>query len=322
MPRWCESSRKQSVVSNVIEVSGHPRDMGLAQGRALRTAVGEVVAAEGLPGKRSRWPALSAFSSGRVLGRGAGRELIRHYTHLSERIDGLAREALVPVASVMQLHVGRSVGRRNDTQVAGGAVALAGRDLGDPAALTMARTIPAPPTDLGDWLVRRSRPAVGFVSIEVTLPWLASAVVGVNEAGLCASYVADGEVEGVYAAPTFLLMVQECLQRFEDVEAACDWCDSRPASGRGTLLVCDASGDLAAVTISGRQVSARRADESGLLLAGPDAPEASTIGEDRRRPAEALLGVEAPAVVSILPVSRTLTLKVSKPEPSSVTLQP
>ena len=88
---------------NVIECSGHPRDLGFEQGLALRSVIREQVARAGLSLRRRRWPGLSAFASGGVRGSGAAREMIRHFTHLAERADGLARGADVPLDSLLRL---------------------------------------------------------------------------------------------------------------------------------------------------------------------------------------------------------------------------
>jgi hypothetical protein len=73
----------------------------------------------------------------------------------------------------------------------------------------------------------------------------------VNEAGLAlavAAHAAPGGSARDTAAPP-LLLVQECLQRFETVSRAIEWCESRPAAG-ATLLIADASGRIAGVEFS------------------------------------------------------------------------
>ena len=75
---------------NVIECKGHPRDLGLEQGLALGSVIRQQAGQAGLSAQRSRWPSLSAFASGTVRGSGRSREMIRHFTHLSERADNPA----------------------------------------------------------------------------------------------------------------------------------------------------------------------------------------------------------------------------------------
>lgn len=101
---------------------------------------------------------------------------------------------------------------------------------------------------------------MGFVSAEVTLPWLASAIAGINEAGLAVAVAprsasqAGGVNAGAVnprAAPHALLLVQECLQRFEDLEGCLDWCQKRPCSGNLSLIIVDAGARLARVEVEG-----------------------------------------------------------------------
>ena len=82
--------------------------------------------------------------------------------------------------------------------------------------------------------VRESRPVVGFRSLDVTRPWLVPAVAGVNEAGLAviAQWPGAAAVDGDGAPP--LLLVQDCLARFENVAGAADWCRKRPVEGRSS----------------------------------------------------------------------------------------
>ena len=87
-----------------IACAGQPRDMGCDQGRACRDDVTAALVRAGLPSTRSRIADLRPFTAGGTRGEGAGREVIRHFTHLSERIDGLARKAGVSVDSVFELH--------------------------------------------------------------------------------------------------------------------------------------------------------------------------------------------------------------------------
>jgi hypothetical protein len=125
------------------------------------------------------------------------------------------------------------------------------------------------------WLVRRSRPDVGFASVELTLPWLSCAVVGVNEAGLSAALAPTAAARDASPrtrpdAPPAMLLVQECLQRFESLDACVDWSLKRPASGGLCLMVLDASGEAAAVEFSGSQRRVVRAHDGALVAAGRD----------------------------------------------------
>ena len=220
---------------SLIECRGHPRDMGFAQGLALRTAIARQVAARDLPGQRRRGPTLTAFSAGEVRGAGAGREMIRHFTHLAERVDGLARGARIPVDSIFRLQVEVSA---LDPE----ALALSAIGLDSIPGASLVRSLPG-----RDWVIRRSRPEVGFASIEVAHPWHVGASAGLNELGLAASIVPGPPSSGDDGLAPVLLLVQECLQRFGNVDAGLGWCMNRPVGGEGTILLADASGDRATI---------------------------------------------------------------------------
>jgi hypothetical protein len=278
---------------NKIECADHPRDMGLAQGWLCREAIRERVKRAGLSARRSPLPSLNPFTAGVVLGGGTGREIVRHYTHLSERIDGLARSARVPVDSLVRLHL--DAAQADSAGVLGdSAAAVAGSELGGEAGSLLARGLPGDTHAGSQWILRRSRPEVGFASVEVTLPWLVSAVAGINEAGLAAAIVlAAAPTEQSRSAPPFLLMVQECLQRFEGIAAATDWCLNRPASGPATLLLADATGDTHAIHAIGQERRVELAPADGVLLAGGSQAVRERIVKDGAVEGSELLGAGA-----------------------------
>ncbi|MEZ4291108.1 MAG: hypothetical protein R3E53_11470 [Myxococcota bacterium] len=170
----------------LIECAGHPRDMGLAQGGAERAAIRRAISSLDLPLRRSRLPSLRPLISGPMRGSGAGRELFRHFAHQSERLEGLARGAGVPLDSLLELHLrvraggeaGGLLSRRAALRVSP-AESGAGR-----VPVRLERSLPRAAAGEPGFLLRESRPVVGFRSVEVTLPWLVSSVAGVNEGGL------------------------------------------------------------------------------------------------------------------------------------------
>ncbi|MBW2231184.1 MAG: hypothetical protein JRG92_15030 [Deltaproteobacteria bacterium] len=276
---------------HVIECAGHPRDMGGLQGQACRQAVVECVERGHLSHRRHPWPALSAFTSGRVRGGGTAREIIRHYTHLSERIDGLARGAGVPTDSLLELHACTLSGASGTERLLRPAVALAASGLDGHAGPTLVRGLAATGEAGPGWILRRSDPEVGFRSLEVTWPWLATAVAGVNESGLALAWVPGRVAEaGEAGAPPFILLIQECLQRFGHAGAAADWCLSRPACGSGSIVIADAAGEAVRVEASRRARQARRADALPLIVGEP-ARLVESLEESARH--ESLLDVKA-----------------------------
>ena len=148
--------------------------------------------------------------------------------------------------------------------------------------LTRLRADPAPAAALeaapgllgrgldGDWLVRRSRPEGLFASLEVARPGVAASLLGVNERGLAAA-VLPGRGAG-RSAPAWLL-VQDCLERFESLEPALDWCRVRPGDEGGGLLLMDASGAAAAIYFEAERRVVRPVD--GQLAHAPEAARAA-----------------------------------------------
>jgi len=261
-----------------IECAGHPRDMGIAQGSALRAAIRSEIERVGLPLRRSRIPTLRGLTDGPTRGKGAGREFLRHFSHLSERLDGLAYAADVPTDSVLDLHLRVRAGGEQGGLLARRA-SLRARTVGsdgsggDGKRALLERSLPRAGAGEIPWIIRESRPEVGFRSIEIGLPWLVSAVAGVNEGGLAvvAGPLLWGE-PGREGWPPSLLLVQDCLQRFKDVAGALDWCLKRPVEGEQSFVWADADGVVATVVASGRERRVQ-SGEGELYLEGGELPE-------------------------------------------------
>jgi len=285
------------VLWNVIECTGHPRDLGSGQGLALGSAIRQQVKKKGLASHRRRWPSLAAFTRGRVRGSGSGREMIRHFTHLAERADGMARGAGVPVDSLLEL-------QHPAYSEAGEAQAACVLADGAVAGSSVVRTLGG-----GIWLVRRSRPEVGFASLELTEPWCVSAIAGVNEAGLavCMAPSAEPSLPLEFGASS-QFFVQECLQRFEEIEAGMDWCLNRPSKGQGTLLLGDAAGRLGAVHFSAGDPEPERS-EGSPLLAGVPGPGTQAFESWAASPAGARVPSGGSAVIRLDCGERRLELR-------------
>jgi hypothetical protein len=258
-----------------IECAGHPRDMGLAQGAAMRPAIRAEAQRLGLSLRRSRIPTLRGLTIGSLRGVGAGRELVRHFAHQAERIEGVAEGAGLPLDTVLDLHLRMRAGGDEGGLLARRAT-LRARTVGGGGGrkdALLERTLPRPQGDESGWLVRESRPAVGFRSIEITLPWLVTAVAGVNEGGLA---VVGGPLlwarPGRDGNPSSLLLVQECLQRFEDLDGAIGWCTKRPVEGEESLVIADATGAVATVSVSG-QTRRVQSGEGELHLEAGEPPQ-------------------------------------------------
>jgi hypothetical protein len=301
--------------------------MGSAQGLACRAAIEERLARAGLS-QRGRMPiSLRPFTAGRVLGGGPAREIVRHYPHLCERTQGIARGSGRSVDDLLALLLANTDGNLPDDVLGMPSPAVArpgvGNSAGNGAAsgALLARPI-ASPAEFGDtvpetrstdWIARQSRPEVGFASVELTVPWLATAVAGVNAAGVAALLATSGASSD--AGPPVALLVQECLQRFDDVAGCIDWCLKRPAGGSGSIVVGDESGNVAVVEIHGAD---RRLmpPTAGVLVTGGD-----TASHDELRrsfepgaPADAIGAVLGAGVV-VHPRERALHVRLSPDGP-------
>jgi len=238
---------------SVVPCEGAPRDLGLDQGEACAAALGTL---------------RDAFQ-GPAAPRPLERDLRRHFPQLAERLEGVARGARIParvLLSALARELGSPPQRERPATRAAALWGFAETVTGGGATLAWAaRGVDLP------WRVRQSRPENGLASLEIVLPWLPGGVAGLNAAGLAvACSTLDSPLSPQpYAAPAFLL-VQECLQRFDSLEGAEEWCLHRPAGGRATILIADAAGGLAGVELAGAERE-RLVPQNGIL-ASPDGP--------------------------------------------------
>jgi hypothetical protein len=292
--------------------------MGRSQGASCREDVRARIAHSGIVARKRPTGLLRPLTSGSALGCGMGREIVRHYPHLSERIQGLARGAGLPFEALMELFLKAvSSGAPGEALSAEAAVALAPG--GEGGGITVVRPLAESALPGSGWIVRRSCPEVGFASVEVTLPWLASAVAGVNEHGLAVA-IAPCELASQSPhsdQPTAISLVQECLQRFSDIEGCADWCSKRPTSDRAAIAVAEASGSALVVEVVGDERRIIRG-EPGLSLAGGSEVLRSRL---RSQLAEGELGIDDPARIDEPPGCAGAVI-VLEPGPRRLTLHP
>ncbi|NRA07822.1 MAG: hypothetical protein HRU02_06645 [Myxococcales bacterium] len=201
-------------------------------------------------------------------------DLRRHFPHQAEQLEGIAR--------------GAGVGLR----------ALAAewlRCLREPmfavAAICegSAQLYAALPADA---VLRHSLSEGRFETDEYCRPSLTAPLLGVNEAGLAVAVLGCFAPEG-RTAPGALL-ARDCLERFEEVEAALAWCRVRPGAAGHALLFADARGGLCAVDRRGA-VAERVAPEAGLICLGVS-PEVSAALREALADGEAALHAELAAL--------------------------
>jgi len=241
-----------------VACEGAPRDLGLDQGCFAQHQIASQLRGRATPGWLDRWLPDPHDSEIRL-----GRDLRRYFPHMAERTIGLSRGAKVRERTLWSL-------LRDQVDLESGAV-LARRG-------EVVRSLRA---DAAQLLIRRSAPGEDFRSIEVALPGVVPALAGVNEHGLVvvgAWQPRSGRDEDEPCRAPGLLLVQDCLQRFESVEAAAEWCECRPAGGETTVVLADGSGALAAVHVTSRirQIVEPR---DGLLVA----PFATGRAEELRK---------------------------------------
>jgi hypothetical protein len=245
-------------VNAPVECEGAPRDLGRDQGLACAASLREAFAAEPFA-LRMR------LRLGRASGPATGlrRELLRHFPRQAETLAGTAAAAGVPLAWLAELQ------RREACETEAALTAAASAELARSGAI-LGRALE------GEWILRCSRPEGGFRCVELTRPWLAHALLGVNEAGLAAAVSSGGTAQAGAERPSHgsaLLpaapLATDCLQRFSTLEACLDWCTARPGDGPATLLFADASGEIAGIEIAPGHRRVLRSAEGWLAVGGP-----------------------------------------------------
>jgi hypothetical protein len=275
-----------------IHCEGAPRDLGLDQGRACRAELRARFA-------RGRWWQRWRLRLGRD-GTRLARDLTRHFPQQSEAIEGMVRGAGIPYGWFAGT-LARELAAEVPTRV-GSAVALA---LGPPltaAGCLVARTLACEP------IVRRSEPEGGFASVELTLPWLTTALAGVNEGGLAAvsASLPGAPARDACAVPAALL-VQDCLARFDSLDGAVEWCTGRPAGGRAAIALADAAGGAVAVEVDGDARRVVRA-EGGFVAAGGARDAAASLRAGAPLDVRALAKILDARFAAIDPAGRRIAL--------------
>jgi hypothetical protein len=203
----------------LVECEGAPRDLGRDQGEACREALHARFARASRITRWRNWLGLVDPEAEPL-----DRELWRHFPHQAETLRGLGVAAREPAARLVS-----ELGRLRADAVR--AVALE-------APTRLARGL------TGAWIVRRNRPEGLFASLDVALHGVAAPLIGVNERGLAVAVLPG---RGERRAPPAWLLGQDCLERFEQLEPALDWCLARPGGSAAGLLLADAGGGVAGV---------------------------------------------------------------------------
>jgi hypothetical protein len=243
-----------------LSCEGAPRDLGhdlgLACRERVRARVGQRSIAErvrdaaGVPEHR-----VAAWL----------RDVRRYFPHQHEWLEGLARAVELPVPAVARSMLAVLDAERDAMLVAaeqGGAVKIWRR---------------APATALP----RRVEPEGRFVCLELAAAILTTPFIGVNDQGLAIAVAGDAATargRNAHGA----LFARDCLERFDALDSALDWCAGRPAAPGAVLLLGDAAGDFAGISLDANARPVRHATD-GVLVMGVDLAAAGALEEELRK---------------------------------------
>jgi hypothetical protein len=266
--------------------SGAPRDLGLDQGLHFR----EVIRAEverRLPGGWGGRLLASLLRRDPEVAR-AERDIARFFPHLAERAEGLAGGARVSKRELAALLAGEC------REGWGTLVGVKSEGAGPGVLIALATEREAP------LFARRSQPENGYRSLEIAIPWRVPALAGVNQHGLAvaASGLLPTSASLAGCAAPAALLVQDCLQSFDGVDKAVEWCERRPAGGNASILLADSEGTLARVDLEGESRRVHR-DMDGILMGAGEPTRVAAVEKacraSERLDAEALRRILATA---------------------------
>jgi hypothetical protein len=138
------------------------------------------------------------------------------------------------------------------------AVAVRGRRSsgGEPI---IARNFDYPPIVQPYFIMRESRPAGGYRSIDFTSAPLVGTVDGMNEHGLAITYNYAYAIDvSPRPAPPISVRIAEALAECRTVTEAAELVGGRTRAGGGILMLADASGDLGSLELSSTRCHLRR----------------------------------------------------------------
>jgi len=249
-------------VGNDLDFSceGAPRDLGRELGLAFRERVRARV------GQRS-WRERLSDGVGLPDGPVAGwlQDVRRHFPHQHEWLEGLARAVELPLQAVARTSMAVLEAERD--------AVLVGAEL--EGSLRLWRRVPATA------LPRRVQPEGRFVSLELGAAILTTPWIGVNDQGLALA-IAGGAKPGRGRSAHGGLFARDCLERFDALDSALDWCAGRPAAPGAALVLADAAGGLAGISleVDGRPL---RYAQDGVLVLGEDPAAADALEQELRK---------------------------------------
>jgi hypothetical protein len=227
----------------VIQAEGAPIDQGRAQGRDMRREI-----EAGIGRLRRRYGPLAWLNARRRAQRTSGRVLARQLPQQSERLEGIAAAAGVPVAALTLAETRYRV-----------------QGVGFQRGAQLQATFEVPLELEPALALRESRPdAGGFPSVELTCAPFAGCLAGVNSEGIAAICLADRG----HSAVSLRFLAQELIYRVRDLGAAMEHMRRRAAylGTSGRLLVGNSAGDALWLEF-----------DAGDVKVGEDSPEVLAI---------------------------------------------
>lgn len=247
---------------------GSPREMGLAQGAAVRSKIRGAHAAlaelEAFRLQQPRWLPYSAYRwiAEQKAARFLAAPVAKDFPAMKERLLGIAEGAGISLNGVLLINalepLMSSLGGCTVCPGACSAVAIRGHRSknGEPI---VARNFDYLPLVQPFYIMRKSKPSNGLRAVEFTTAPLAGAVDGMNEAGLCITYnygfTTDQPKQP--AAP-ISMAISLALQHCSNVSQAADFISSMPRWGGALLMLADADGEIASLELSSTRHHLRR----------------------------------------------------------------
>ncbi|MBM4036689.1 MAG: hypothetical protein FJ291_33570 [Planctomycetes bacterium] len=260
-----------------VVCEGGPREMGVAQGAALRERIaGARDALRQLDAVRKQrpwwmpWGVFFGLAERKAEGM-LGKALARHSPEMAQRLAGMAEGAGVSQGALCLLNAAEVLlsSVRDVTTVppaaACSAVAVRGSRsaTGEPV---IAHNFDYLPVVQPFYILRESRPSSGLRSLDFTVAPMCGTIDGMNERGLCVVMNYAFPVDSGPAGVPNSMVIAEALARCGTVAEAADWVLSRPRWGGGLLMLADAEGDLASVELSNTRSAVRHPAEGEDLL--------------------------------------------------------
>lgn len=249
--------------------AGTPRQMGLAQGTALREKIHSAMAIlpemEAFQLLRPRWLPMRFYR--RLAEAKAQRYLRQAFRNddgsIADQLAGIADGAGVSRRGIGLLNVLETVlsDLRSSTDISMTAVCSAmavapnASQSGEPL---VAHNFDYLPQVQPVYSLRESRPAGKLRALGFTAAPLCGTVDGVNERGLCITnnyaYVTDTK----RPAATISMLIADALAHCTTVDAAVDRMRGRARAGGGMLMLADAEGQIASLELSSTRSAVRR----------------------------------------------------------------